>query len=212
MKDKRPLLYLAVALLVVIATFIVERPEDSRLSDVSSVYLVDDFDFAKVASFEVTQLMDGAQLKREGDGWLVSELASPARRELLAKNGEAAPEVKWVPADGTRVKSALGGFGGLEEGLFVSDNLDKQHMYQVDAAGVSVRGYDADGNKLFDVIVGKNGPDFMGTFVRRAGENRVWLVNRPLVGAFSPRAADWQAREKQDAATPATEPGQTALE
>jgi len=210
MKNRRPLIYLSVAVLVVMATFIVERPDDERISDVSAKYLIDGYDSAKVASFEVTQLMDGAQLRREGEGWAVAELASPAKRELFAAEGRYPPEANWVQAESVRVNSALGSFGGLEEGLFVSDNPEKQHEYRVDAAGVSVRGYDSDGNKLFDVIVGKSGPDFMGTYVRREGENRVWLVNRPIVGAFSPRASDWEKREEKE--SPPEKPGQTPLE
>ena len=193
-KKHHPLIYLGIAVLIAAATYIAERPDEPRISDTSAQVFVPGYDTADVARVEIEQLLDGAELRRDGDAWQVAERATPAKSELLAKEGAAAPAQAWKPADHTRVMSALGSLSGLEEGLSVSANPENQRLYQVDRAGVAVRGYDAQGKPLFDIVVGRNGPDLMGTYVRRAGEDRVWLVNRPIVGAFSPVASDWETR------------------
>jgi len=194
-KDKRPLLYLAAAVIVVAVVYLVERPEEQRIDDSSYDYLVDDFDVERIDRFEVRQLLDGAAIKRGDKGWLVSDLATEAKKELLATEGRELPEEIWHPADSLRVEAALSRFGGLQEGLLVSDNAQNRSAYRVDASGVAVRAMDSSGKELFDLVIGKNGPDLVGTYVRRAGEDDVWLVGRPLVGVFSPRAADWEARD-----------------
>ena len=193
-KKHRPLIYLGIAVLIAAATFIAERPDEPRISDTSARVFVPGYDTADVARVEIEQLLDGAELRRDGDAWQVAGRTTPMKAELLAKEGAGAPAQEWKPADHTRVMSALGSLSGLEEGLSVSANPENQRLYQVDRAGVAVRGYDAQGKLLFDIVIGRNGPDLMGTYVRRAGEDRVWLVNRPIVGAFSPVASDWETR------------------
>lgn len=196
-KKHRPLLYLGIAVLIAAATYIAERPNEPRVSDTSVQYFIPEFDRANVARVEIEQFLDGAELRRDGKNWLVAERVTPAKAELLAREGATAPEPVWKPADHTRVMSALSSFGGLEEGLSVSANPENQRLYQVDRAGVAVRGFDAQGKAIFDVVVGRNGPDLVGTYMRRAGEDRVWLVNRPIVGAFSPVASDWVTPSQQ---------------
>ena len=199
MNDKRPLIYLAAAVIVVAVVYFVERPSEPRIDDSSYDYLVDDFDVDRIDRFEVRQLQGGAAIRRGEKGWLVSDLATEAKKELTAKEGREIPEESWRPADSLRVEAALSRFGGLQEGLLVSDNADNRPAYRVDASGVAVRALDPSGKELFDLVIGKNGPDLIGTYVRRAGEDDVWLVGRPLFGVCSPRAADWEAKDAGEA-------------
>lgn len=192
--NKRPIIYLGIALAVALAILLIERPERPRVGGVSEEYFIPGYDSAKIQRVEVEQLVDGCTLKREGDGWLVSDLTTPLRKELLDKEGREAPQERWFTADRARVGGALGAFGGLEQGVVVSDNPGKQSLYQVDKAGVSVRAFDSDGKEITDVVVGKNGPDFSSTYIRRADGDRVYLIRRSIVGMFSPRAFDWRER------------------
>lgn len=194
MKNKRPLIFLGLAILLALVVVALERPERPRVDDGSEAYFIPDYDSADVDRVEVEQLLDGVELRRDGENWKVVERITPLQRELLGKEGKPFPETIPRRANHTRVTSALGSFGGLEAGVLVSDNPEKESLYQVDRGGVTVRGFDKAGKMIFDVVVGKSGPDFSSSYIRRADEAKVFLVRRPLVGAFSPRADDWRDR------------------
>lgn len=183
MKNKRPLIYLAAAIIIAFGILWIERPENPRINDVTESYFIPGFDSKNIDKIEIAQLTDGVEIKRDGDNWQVADRNS---------RGGVSPPAGWRLADHSRVSSALGSFGGLENGPLVSENPDKQSLYRVDdTSGLKVRGYDASGKITFDVVIGKNGPDFASTYIRRANENKVYLINRPITGVFSTRADDW---------------------
>lgn len=194
MKTRHPIILLLVAIAIAIAVIMIENPERSRVDDIEGTYFSPGFDSANVERVEVTQLLSGAELKHDGDRWLVSEFASPIAKDLAAKEGRAMPEKRWFRAGRGRVTSALGSFGGLEQGVVVSSNEDKRALFRVEATGLRVRILGKDGEVIEDLIVGKNGPDLASNYIRRTDEDDVYLVRRPLVGAFSPVFSDWRER------------------
>ncbi|MFA4874243.1 MAG: DUF4340 domain-containing protein [bacterium] len=195
MKNYRPFIYLAVVIALAFVVLLIERPETPRVNDVGQSTFSPGFDSARVMRVEVSQLLDGAVLKREGNRWLVSSYVTPLRKQLLKKEGKEPPPERWYRADSTRIASALGNFGGLGEGLVVSSNSEKRSLYQVESTGLSVRLIGADEKPIVDVIIGKNGPDLASSYIRRASEDAVYIVRRPIAGAFTPRASDWRDRK-----------------
>lgn len=195
MSNKRSIIYLVAVLILAAVIFWVEKPESSRIKTASKSDFIPDYDTADIASFEVDQFLEGARLKREGEKWLVTDFTTPAEKELLEKEGKEIPSEKWYRADRPRVMSAIGIFSNLEEGALVSDNPEKRSLYQVDAAGVHAKGLDSTGKVIFDVVIGKNGPDFASAYIRRLNEDKVYLVHQPIVGQFSPRVNDWRDRK-----------------
>ncbi|MFA4973222.1 MAG: DUF4340 domain-containing protein [bacterium] len=196
-KDKRPLIYLAIAVAAAIVVLFIENPDMPRVDDASRDTFIPEFDSALVARIEVTQLLEAAALEREGEDWKVTERISPMKKELYEKEGKDLPEEEWKPAERARVSHALGGFGGLNKGIVVSQNPDNQELFQVKNTGVNVLLLDKGGDEIAEVVIGKNGPDYGSTYVRRSNEDKVYLVDRALVGLFSPVASDWLAQETQ---------------
>jgi|GEM_PF-1149165 hypothetical protein len=195
MKSYRPFYYLSIAVAVAIAIILIEKPGMWRTEDDSADYFVPDYDSAKVMRIEIEQLLGGAKLKREGKRWLVSGLITPLKEDLLKKEGRKKPAVRWRLADGSRVNGALGVFGGLERGALVSTNPKKRALYQVDdQTGLRVRLQGEGKHNILDVIIGKNGPDFASSYIRRADQDEVYLVPRTLTGRFSPMVDDWRER------------------
>ena len=193
MKSYRPFYYLSIAVAVAIVVILIESPRRGRIEDTSADYFVSDYDSAKVMRIEIEQLLDGARLKREGKRWLVAGLTTPLKEELLKKEGRKKPAIRWHLADGSRVNGALGVFGGLERGVLVSTNPKKRAFYQVDdQTGLKVRLQGEGKQNILDVIIGKNGPDFASSYIRRADENDVYLVPRTLTGRFSTTVGDWR--------------------
>lgn len=197
MKNIRPFIYLGIAIFVAAVVFLFEGPGKPRVSDVDDGYFVIGFDIDKIGAVTITQLVDGVQLRRKDSGWEVRDFATPLKEELLKKEGREGAESAWQDADITRVSSALGRFGGLDKGVIVSSNSEKQSLFQVDAAGLKVSAFDKENKPLFEVIIGKMGPDFTSTYIRRANEDKVYLVNRSMVGVISPRASDWMVKEEK---------------
>lgn len=195
MKKWYPIVLLISAIVIAIAAIVVENPMRSRVDDVAGKTFSPGFDSTKVERIQIQQLLSGAELRRDGDRWLVSEIASPIREQLLKKEGREGPERRWFRADRSRVVGALGHFGGLPEGVVVSTNREKQAVYQVEATGLRIRLFGRNDEVIEDVIIGRNGPDLASNYVRRPDADEVHLVSRPLTGVFSPKALDWRERK-----------------
>ena len=196
MKSYRTFIYLGIALAVGIVVLIIESPRRGRIEDTSADYFVDDYDSAKVMRIEIQHLLGGAQLKRDGHRWLVAEFTSALKKDLLQKEGRKKSAIRWHLADRSRVNGALGVFGGLERGVIVSTNPGNRPLYQVDEkTGLRVKLFGKGDKNILDIIIGKNGPDFASSYIRRVDEDEVYLVHRTLTGRFSTEATDWRERK-----------------
>ena len=195
MKDRRHIILLIVAIAIAAIVLIIEDPRRSRVDDVGEGTFSPGFDGSKVERVEISRLLEGTQLRRDGERWLVSDLLTPLREELVIREGRTKPGERWFRADRTRVKSSLGSFGGLQEGVIASTNREKRSLYQVDATGLRVKLLGGNGEVIEDLIIGKNGPDLASSFVRRTDEDEVYLVRRSLAGVFAPTASSWRKRK-----------------
>ena len=191
MNIRRPVLYLAIACATAIIVLFVENPDRPRVDDSSLEMFLPGFDSAIVERVEVSQLLDGAALARDGAGWKVAENVTPMKKELYEKEGKTPPVEQWQAADSDRVSNALGGFGGLTRGVIASTNPERRELFGVGATALSVKLFGRDGKTIADLAIGKSGPDFGSTYIRSSDDDKVFLVNRALVGLFSPVASDW---------------------
>lgn len=195
MNNRRALILLAAAIVVAIAVLMIENPDRSRVDDVGDRYFLKNFESSNVDRIEVTQLIEGAEIKRDGERWLVRKITTPLKGDLLEKEGRNETPGRWFRADRSRVSGALGNFGGLAEGVVVSSNEDKRRLYRVEATGVRVKLFDRNGELIDDIIVGKNGPDLASSYVRRSNEDEVYLLDRSISGVFTPFVQDWRDRK-----------------
>jgi hypothetical protein len=132
-------------------------------------------------------LIDGRQgrtvLERQGEVWIVTSEDS-------------------FPAEPSAVDKILEGIEGFSRHDVVSTNPAKQAIYQVDSSGTEVRVEDATGVALASLVIGKVGPDYQSTFLRRADSDEVVLTAGYLAGIFERGKRTWQ-----DLAIYALEPG-----
>lgn len=195
MKSQRSYIHLSVVLIVMALALYANKHRGGRVNDSSSDAIVKGFDTKDIERVVIEQLLDGVQIKRVGDGWQVAMLITDTKKKLLDKeNGQPQPE-RWFTADAERIDNALGSFGGLTKGVLVSTNKDKQALFQVNAMGLKVSGIAEDEKRAFDIIIGKNGPDLASSYVRNADDDKVYLINKSLLGVFSPKVEDWRAKE-----------------
>ncbi len=200
---KRQLIYLILVALAAILVFAFENPFASRLANKNSQKLFEKFDTADVQRIEISQMIDGALLTKVDGKWFAEDLTTDLKKKLYAQEEKEPPVTEKIPADEEKIKSGLGVVFNLEKGTLTAKSKDKHDMLQVGSAGVLIAGFDKDGKKLFGLIVGKSGPDLISTYVRNDNSDNVYLIETPLVGAFSTRSSDWKDPKSSSAAEPA---------
>lgn len=111
------------------------------------------------------------------------------------------------PADSAAVDALLARLADVREGAVVSANPAKQSVYEADAGqGIAVRLEGVGGKALAAFVIGKRGPDFASSYLRRDGAKEVLLVAPDLRTEFARPAASWRQPPKT-AETSASAPG-----
>lgn len=190
---KRRLIYLGVVIAVALAVLIIYRPDLGLQGDADFEPLVADYDAGKVTGIRVEQLLSGVQAKKDGDVWMVADMATPLRDKLGRQSGKQSGPT-WYVADADVVKRALGALNDVQKGIVASMNPGNQVAYQVAGpVGLHVVLEKKDGT-LADIVIGKTSPDHSGSYVRMQGGNEVFLVSKTLAGLFPTALTDWRDR------------------
>jgi len=171
MKRNTVILVGILALLIVAVFLVLQRPGERSVSADSSEVLVS-YDSAAVEKIEVTSASAATILQRDGAGWM---LTSPLRAK----------------ADDAGVHQLLSKGRMIALKAMVSSNPQKQTMFQVDSAGTLVRLY-AGGSERVAFRIGKTGPTYTETYVRREGSNDVFLADGMLLYLFVKQPRDWR--------------------
>lgn len=133
----------------------------------------------EVSAIRVERSGQELLLSREGTGWVLG-----ASRE---------------PANSAAVEQLLADLVAVQVSAVVSKNAQKQSAYESDAEhGSSVRLEGPAGKTLHSFIVGKRGPDFESSYLRREGATEVLLVSRNLHDGFARPTASWREPPQKD--------------
>jgi hypothetical protein len=96
------------------------------------------------------------------------------------------------PVDPSALDGVLTQTAAFTRHDMVSANPAKQAIYQVDSTGTSITIQSPDGDVLASFVVGKAGPDYQSTYVRRAGSDEVFLASGYLQSVFERGGRTWQ--------------------
>lgn len=163
---------LAVMLVVLgIVTYIVMQSPGERSSSGPEKTLVE-FDSAAVDRIEVRSTSGDVTLEKIGGEWMVT---SPLRYR----------------ADPSGVGAALGRARKILVSSLVSTNPQKQALFQVDSAGTLVRLSDR-GTEKAAFRIGKMGPSYTESYVRREGSDEVYLAAGMMGPTFTRRPNEWR--------------------
>jgi hypothetical protein len=99
-----------------------------------------------------------------------------------------------LPADPAGVDAMLDEVTSFSKKDMVSSNPGNRSVYQVDSTGVRVGMVDTGGDTVAAFIVGKVGPDYQSSYVRRAGSDDVILAPGYLRSMFDRGERTWQDR------------------
>jgi|GEM_PF-416423 len=175
MKFKKTLILFVVLVFLLLIAYLLERPRGT----IQPLSLFPDFtiDAASLIHIHNRGNKDEAPvtLVKSGQDWKIeNEQGFPADSELVKKALESISELK-------------------KANNVVSQNPENQKLYEVDPnQGIEVKVSDAKKKNLANFFVGKTGPDFMSTYIRKADSNEVLLCEGyHLRSAFSRTAKNW---------------------
>ncbi|MCD6508578.1 DUF4340 domain-containing protein [Candidatus Poribacteria bacterium] len=167
-------LLIILAFLVIIA-LVMERPFGKGEKKKEEA-LFPRFDRAQVEKVEITENGETVELKREGDEWIV-------------------PTAKGYPADETAVDKMFDEMDEMTTKELISENPDKHPKFKVNEDGIEVKMLGKNDKTLAHFFVGKMGPDFISTYVRRADSKKVYLIPRTLRPVFGKGKTGWCDKE-----------------
>lgn len=94
-----------------------------------------------------------------------------------------------VKANQEAVLKVLNKTKELTKDEVASKNPEKKTIFQVDQSGLKVKFYKGD-TEVSDFYVGKVGPDFSSTYIRKEGEDIVYLFKETIIRIFN--QSDWR--------------------
>lgn len=186
----RPLLYLLAVIIVGSGVWALERPGEGPKDDVQAIVFFPKFDPLQVKKLQISHLMDGVTLQKEGDVWMATPSATKLSQQVDVQNK--------VAADPWKVGRALIALKELTGQSLISRDAQNAPQLQANDIGTHVEAYDAAGQVLADIYIGKAGPDLISTAVRREGEQTVYLAKGYLASQFPAVLEPWKQNEKVD--------------
>lgn len=215
---KKAYIFLIAVIIVAAVVWIIERPGDERLSNFKPFRLYPGMNINDVEKIEIENLINGVLLIRIGDTWEVSPLETEMAKNLKSaeKGGEEVnPPPTPAKANEERIKLAIEKLGNLEAGALASTNPEKQAIYQVNTLAQIVTISGRDGNILAKLYIGKLGPDMYSSYVRREGEDEVYLaainnrtenslyvIGEQISPFFAADASSWKSPEPKEEIKP----------
>lgn len=173
---KRSTLVLIVILVALGLTtvFVLQRPGEQSVRAGEGSNLIS-LDSAAVDRIEITSTGGRIVLAREAGAWM---LAEPLRRK----------------ADQTAVGGAISQAGRMAVSTLASSNPQKQNVFQVDSTGTLVRLFER-GTEKAALRIGKAGPTYTQTYVRKEGSAEVYLVEGSLGWTFVKSVKEWRDKD-----------------
>ena len=167
---RRTITLIVVLVILVAATIIVLRQPGEMSGSGESGQRLADYDSSAADMVEVRQSTGITTLEKVDGTWM---LTAPVRYK----------------ADSTAVMSMLNQGKRIQLRELVSSNPEKQTLFKVDSTGILVR-ISQKGTVVAAFYIGKSGPSYTETFVRRASSNDVYLADGYLAATFNRGARD----------------------
>ncbi|MCD6087727.1 MAG: DUF4340 domain-containing protein [Candidatus Hydrothermae bacterium] len=165
---------LIILIILALLAFLVERSRTRRLSP-HLKRLISEKQTEKIDQIVISRDSDTSRLVKEDGSWFV---------EILGKKKRT---------DEKKIDRLFGTLDSLR-GELVSSSSERYGEYEVDEKGLRALFLSGE-DTVLDIIVGKSGPDFNSSYVRKAGEKGVYLANRYLRSVFYASPDRWRDRK-----------------
>lgn len=192
---QRPAIYLLAVVVIGIAVIWFERAGDGPRDDSQVVRFFPNFDPTKVQKLQLSHLMTGVTLTREGEGWTATTSSTALSQKAEAAGQSMVGPQEALAADPKKVEGVLDTLKAIESRSLISRDASITPQMEVNDVGTRVQAFDAAGQVLADIYLGKTGPDLVTTYVRRGGEPMVYLVQGYLTAQFPANVKSWKKTE-----------------
>lgn len=176
MNKKNIFILLAILLGLIIIAFIIEVPLGKRgeKKQAKESIIFPGFSLDKANSVEIKSRGTVTKLLREDGKWIIST------------------EDKY-PVDLKALEEMLNKVKDMKSSLVASKSSKKYSQFEVDSTnGIEVQIMGSEGKDMAHFFVGKMGPDFMSTYLRRADQDRILLVSEYLRSVFDKGKNGWR--------------------
>lgn len=162
MNSKRILVLASIAIIAILTIITSEKLGNKKPSEQTLNFFND-----KIGAFVIKDGSGSVTLHKKGDIWVVSP-------GVAAKVNSTSQD---FATDSASVAIALEKLTSMKRSDIVSENREKQSIFEVDSAkGLFLEAFDNNGNSKGSIIIGKSGPDWNSNYVRSANSNKVYTV------------------------------------
>ena len=156
-----------------------------------------------IGSITINEGENRVKLRKKGDVWVVSKDGgtSPAQTAAAGSllgtgDSSSAPsptEAVEYPVDSASITAALEKVTSLKKTALISENPEKQSVFEVDSAkGISVVLSDGTGKTVGSFLIGKSGPDYNSNYIRVVGSNSVYMASGGIRYSFFTDLDRWR--------------------
>jgi hypothetical protein len=163
---------LGILLVLIVAAYLVLQRTGERSTSGSTGKMLVEYDSAAVDKIDISGPSGHVVLERQGGAWMLTD---PLRYK----------------ADPGLVGSAISAGNKIELTSLISTNPEKQGLFKLDSTGTLVKIMEQGSEKAV-FLIGKPGPSYTETYVRREGSDNVYLAAGYFSTAFSRRGNDWR--------------------
>ena len=173
--NRNTAILIAILVILVIATwFVLQRPGEQSLAE-SGGRTVLSIDSAAVDRIDIQSPQDSITLVRQGADWFIDHPMHYRANQQSAK-------------------ALVGALKNAQVRTLVSDNPEKQSLFQVDSSGTMVT-ISQNGKQAGSLIVGKMGPSYTDAYTRVAGTNAVILTDASLYYGTRRSVTEWRDKD-----------------
>jgi hypothetical protein len=169
-----------------------------------------------IAAMEIVNFTQGFYFKKDVGDWTVKKVKTELSASITESTKtlgavDAVPEGTPEKADPVKISELLTHLKTLKAGEPVATEKESVGKFQINPHSLHVILYATDGKESGRLYVGKMGPDFMSSFVKKGDSDAVYLVDENLGGFMSYPYEEWLLPEKKDgAAAHAAKPDEAA--
>jgi hypothetical protein len=180
------LIILSAILVVVVAIIILGNKLGNKAPSEKDLKFFPAITAQSIGSITITEGTNVIKVRRKGGVWAVAKTtpnasgsaASPLAASDSANTAStAAAGEKEYPVDSASIASALEKIVSIKKDALVSENTEKQTLFEVDSVkGLVIDLADVSGKAIGTLIMGKSGPDYNSNYVRTKGSNSVYMA------------------------------------
>jgi len=176
MKAKTTVILFGIFIILLVFVYLFEGPlsERERKKAKEVIDLFPDFEKERATKIEVKSSAQEVSLERKEEGWLISD-------------------TDGFIADPQLVDSVLDTMKNLTRENIASKNPEKQQLFEVTKGkGIEVKVSDAEQKILAHFYIGKTGPNFFSTYLRKEGSDEVLLTGGYTKSTFDKSIKNWR--------------------